>query len=180
MDGKDNESVLAWGARVIAEQAKKTAQAIKDDLTKGTGPSIGREAVKDVRDTVHQVFFGQSEGIGEPGAPLNPLPSEVAEERKEAGATLYGKDSVHGGKAIDPKRLPSPGDVAREKKLYSATTDRGNGQVAEVEPETWRERVLRRRQRSDEDGGNANGGNERAKGRSLPDEQREQDKGRGR
>jgi hypothetical protein len=177
MEGKDNDSVLAWGASVIADQAKKVGQAIKDDLTKGSGPAIGREAIKDVRGTVNQVFFGQAEGVGEPGAPLNPLQSEVAEQRKEGADSLYGKDDVHGGKVIDPKRLPSPAEVAKEKRLYQKPADHGNAQTAAIEPESFTERLMRERRKTDED---ATGQNERAKGRSLPDEQREKDKERGR
>ena len=120
MEGdKSNNSVLAWGASVIADRARAIPHAIKTDLTQGSGPPILREAVKDIRSTIHQVFFGQAEGVGEPGAPLNPLPSEVAELRKEDAASVHGtgKASPY-GKAGKPDRLPSPGEVAREKQLY--------------------------------------------------------------
>lgn len=34
--------------------------------------ALHREAVKDVNSTMHQVFFGQQAGSGEPGTPLVP------------------------------------------------------------------------------------------------------------
>ena len=40
--------------------------ALRDELR-----AMGREAIKDVRNSIHEVFLGQREGPGEPGAPLN-------------------------------------------------------------------------------------------------------------
>ena len=42
--------------------------------------AMAREAVKDVHNTIQQVFFGQSSGHGEPGTPLNPTPQLVTED----------------------------------------------------------------------------------------------------
>lgn len=39
-----------------------------------------REAAKDINNTMHQVFFGQSIGHGESGAPMNPTPQMVTED----------------------------------------------------------------------------------------------------
>jgi hypothetical protein len=47
--------------------------------------AMGREAVKDARETIHQSWFGQGEGRGEPGAPLNPTMQEVTNERETLG-----------------------------------------------------------------------------------------------
>lgn len=64
--------------------------------------AMGREAVKDVRNTVHEVFFGQREGPGEPGAPLNYTQAEISQDRGLVGgyqAMLDGyasRGSVHG------------------------------------------------------------------------------------
>jgi hypothetical protein len=47
--------------------------------------AMGREAVKDVRNTIHEVFFGQREGPGEPGAPLNCTQAEISQDRGLVG-----------------------------------------------------------------------------------------------
>ena len=42
--------------------------------------AMAREAVKDVRGALHEVFFGRPEGPGEPGAPLNPTTALVTDQ----------------------------------------------------------------------------------------------------
>jgi hypothetical protein len=39
--------------------------------------AMAREATKDIRGAIHQVFFGRPEGPSEPGTPLNPTPQIV-------------------------------------------------------------------------------------------------------
>ena len=46
---------------------------------------MGREAIKDVRNTIREAFFGQREGIGEPGAPLNNTQAEISQDRGLVG-----------------------------------------------------------------------------------------------
>lgn len=64
--------------------------------------AMGREAIKDVRNTVHEVFFGQREGPGEPGAPLNYTQAEISQDRGlvdgyQAMLDSYAsRGSVHG------------------------------------------------------------------------------------
>src|SRR5713101_5694525 len=43
--------------------------------------AMGREAIKDVRNTIHETFFGKPEHMAEPGAPLNPTPQETTMDR---------------------------------------------------------------------------------------------------
>ena len=74
--------------------------------------------------------------------------------------------------------LPSPSEIAEEPSPRPSSSNE-TFQTAAIEPETFAEQVIRRRQESNQ-GGDANGDNERLRGRSLPDEQRERDKGRGR
>jgi len=69
---------------------ERFAQWVKDNHEQQ--PSLGaelkamaREAVKDVRDTVNQAFFGQGDGQREPGAPLNPTMQEVTSDRELLG-----------------------------------------------------------------------------------------------
>jgi hypothetical protein len=42
--------------------------------------SLGREAVKDVRGTMNEVFFGHGEHASEPGTPLNPTMQIITSE----------------------------------------------------------------------------------------------------
>lgn len=42
--------------------------------------AMGREAIKDVRSTVNEVFLGSPELGGEPGTPLNPTPQMVTQD----------------------------------------------------------------------------------------------------
>ena len=48
--------------------------------------AMGREAAKDVRDTMFEVFFGHGDGHGEMGTPLNPTPQMVTNDL----GTVYG------------------------------------------------------------------------------------------
>src|SRR5580704_661320 len=68
----------------------RVVQWVKDNHDKQPSFSaevsaMAREAVKDVRETNHQSWFGQTEGRGEPGAPLNPTMQEVTNERETLG-----------------------------------------------------------------------------------------------
>jgi hypothetical protein len=64
--------------------------------------AMGREAIKDVRNTIHETFFGQREGMGEPGAPLNYTQAEISQDRglvdgyKAALDSYAARGSVHG------------------------------------------------------------------------------------
>jgi len=64
--------------------------------------AMGREATKDVRNTIHKVFFGQAEGSGEPGAPLNSTQAEISQDRGLVGGyqamldSYASQGSVHG------------------------------------------------------------------------------------
>jgi hypothetical protein len=59
--------------------------------------AMGREAVKDIRNTGHEVFFGRGEGAGEPGTPLNPTPQIVTDQ-------LEGKTNESGKSTLDDLR----------------------------------------------------------------------------
>ncbi len=48
--------------------------------------AMAREAVKDIRSTVSEVFLGSPELGGEPGTPLNPTPQMVTQDL----GTVYG------------------------------------------------------------------------------------------
>lgn len=97
-------------------------------------------------------------GPQQSATPAVPSPSDIA--RGNTG-------TVHGQQQDDSRAEPSPSDIAR-----------GNGQVLEQE-KTWQEKEIER-EKARQDGNAGNDQNERAKGRSLPDEQKEQEKERGR
>jgi hypothetical protein len=42
--------------------------------------ALGREAVKDIRSTIMETFYGSPELGGEPGTPLNPTPQQVTKD----------------------------------------------------------------------------------------------------
>jgi hypothetical protein len=74
----------------MSNALSKFAEWVKENHT--NQPSLGaelkamaREAVKDIRGTIHQAMFGQPEHMSEPGTPLNPTPQLVT-------ADLTGKE----------------------------------------------------------------------------------------
>jgi hypothetical protein len=105
----------------------------------GSIPAIGREAVKDVRNTIHEFFFGRGERGGEPGTPLNPLFHDIVQARKaheaapdSPAATLppspadlvEREGTVHGQQqstqGVSPVGLDLPADVRAEVKAAGA------------------------------------------------------------
>jgi hypothetical protein len=64
--------------------------------------AIVREAVKDIRQTVHETFFGKPEHASEPGTPLSPTMQEVSADRGVASHyqaildNYASRGSVHG------------------------------------------------------------------------------------
>jgi hypothetical protein len=63
--------------------------------------AMAREAVKDIRESVvEQGWFGQRDGPGEPGTPLNPTPQMVTQDL----GTVYGSYD----KALDSYQQEGP------------------------------------------------------------------------
>jgi len=64
--------------------------------------AMGREAIKDVRGSIHEVFYGKAEGISEIGAPMSPTMQELTMDRDVAGKfgalldQYAARGSVHG------------------------------------------------------------------------------------
>jgi len=103
----------------------------------GSIPAIGREAIKDVRNTMNEFFFGRGERGSEPGTPLNPLFHDIVQARKshEAGpespapalptspADLVERTgSVYGQQGVSPAGLDLPADVLADVKAAEAET----------------------------------------------------------
>jgi hypothetical protein len=75
------EQEAAAKAKLATRQAKVKAEV-------GVLKAMGREMIKDVRSTVMEVFFNQSEKPGELGAPLNQTPQQVTEAVTEKAVDL--------------------------------------------------------------------------------------------
>jgi hypothetical protein len=102
-----NEQQEQQGQEAQRSWAERLKEWIKDNHAQQPAlgaelKAMGREAIKDVRNTVHEVFFGQREGIGEPGAPLNYTQAEISKDRGLVGGyqamldTYASRGSVHG------------------------------------------------------------------------------------
>lgn len=61
--------------------------------------AMGREALKDVRETMFETFFGKGDGPGEMGAPLNPTPQIVTDdlEKGQSFQEMLREASQRGG-----------------------------------------------------------------------------------
>lgn len=135
----------------------------------GSLSGLAREAVKDVQSTFHEAAWGQSPHGHEPGAPLTPLHSDIEKARE-----FYGARSD----------LPSPSEIANGKNFtaaeqgqsYMRGKTQGNQQVAQndipIVPGGFVQREMARQKENE--------GGELPRGRVLPDEQLENDKGRDR
>ena len=64
------EQMLAKRAEWAASQPSLAAEL----------KAMGREAVKDIRGTLHETYFGKPEHAGELGTPLNPTPQMTTQE----------------------------------------------------------------------------------------------------
>jgi hypothetical protein len=72
---------------LLQRGAEKYVEMWKDNFAErqsfaGAVSALAREAIKDVRQTMNEVFFGQGEHMSEPGTPFNPTQIQVT---KEAG-----------------------------------------------------------------------------------------------
>ncbi|WP_437193975.1 hypothetical protein [Planctomicrobium sp. SH527] len=64
------KQMLAKRAEWAAEQPSLSAEL----------KAMGREAIKDIRGTLHQAYFGQPEHMSEMGTPLNPTPQMTTQD----------------------------------------------------------------------------------------------------
>ena len=69
--------------QMLAKRAEWAAQqpSISAELK-----AMGREAIKDVRATLHETYFGQPEHMSEAGSPLNPTAQMITQDL----GTVYG------------------------------------------------------------------------------------------
>lgn len=137
----------------------------------GSLSGLAREMAKDVQNTFHEAAYGHAGPGQEPGAPLTPLHSDI-----ESAREFYS-----------PRQdLPSPSDIihgrnftaAEQGQSYMRGQEQGNFQTAQFDgpspsPAGNLQRELERR-------GQAGDPNGLLRGRVLPDEQMENNKGRDR
>jgi hypothetical protein len=90
------ESPLSEALAAMRQNAKER-RANQPKFTAQMG-ALGREAKKDINNTLMQVFFDQPAGMNEPGSPLSPTQAMVTEDLtgKEVNATkdLINKEAV--------------------------------------------------------------------------------------
>jgi hypothetical protein len=83
-------------------------------LRDGSVAALGREALKDARNTIMEIFFGKGERGGEPGTPFNPLFYDIVAGRN-AHASVFGDgpDDMKGTSSMnnDPNS-PTPSITA--------------------------------------------------------------------
>jgi hypothetical protein len=64
--------------------------------------AMGREAIKDIRQTLNETYFGKPENASEPGTPLSPTMQEVSVDRGVVGQyqamldSYASRGNVHG------------------------------------------------------------------------------------
>lgn len=88
-----NEAFFARAEAIIAHA-----------MVDGTIAAIGRESVKELRDTFHKVFFGEHERGGEIGAPLNPLYGELAEAKEHWQEAMTASEIARDDRPYQPEQ----------------------------------------------------------------------------
>lgn len=167
---------------------------VRSVLRDGSIAALGREAMKDIQATYHDVAFGQPEHAREPGAPLSPLASDIEEARDQHAhgrpspsqiiRDAKGSASVHGEREDVKGQASSPSEIAKGCDAHPPGGGRDGGGVdyAQVEifpkPGGFVERELQRREQNEGNGDGGNDQSELARGRSLADEQRDRTRGR--
>lgn len=66
--------------------AKRAEWAASQPSLSAELKAIGREAIKDIRGTLHETYFGKPEHMAEMGTPLNPTPQMTTQDL----GTVYG------------------------------------------------------------------------------------------
>lgn len=142
-----HDSFFARAEAVIAVISALQHAVMKD----GFIAAAGRQGAGEVGHFLKA--FPDSVQHDEPGTLWHPTQGEVAAARR---------DDVHGNgqnTSLHQENATTPGDSAAESAKPEP-------------PKSFVEREMERRQKNQEDGNADNDQNERAKGRSLPDEQR--------
>src|SRR5207244_13285765 len=88
-----NEQLKQQGQEVKQSWGDRLKQWVQDNHAQQPAlgaevKAMGREAIKDVRNSIHESFFGQREGFDEPGAPLNNTQADISQDRGLVGRSM--------------------------------------------------------------------------------------------
>src|SRR5580704_15008569 len=102
-----NEELRRQGQEPKQSWTERLAQWVQDNHAQQPAlgaelAAMGREAIKDVRGTLMESYFGKPEHASEPGTPLSPTMQEVSVDRGVVGQyqamldSYASRGSVHG------------------------------------------------------------------------------------
>jgi len=102
-----NEQLKQQGQQVKESWAQKLQHWVQDNHAQQPSlgaelAAMGREAIKDMRGTLMESYFGKPEHGSEPGTPLSPTMQEISVNRGVVGQyqavldTYASRGSVHG------------------------------------------------------------------------------------
>src|SRR5260221_13738541 len=102
-----NEQLKQQGQEVTQSWVDRLKAWVQDNHAQQPALSaelaaMGREAIKDIRGTLMETYFGKPEHASEPGTPLSPTMQEVSADRGLVGQyeamldTYASRGSVHG------------------------------------------------------------------------------------
>lgn len=194
-DNEKKASLLERAGTVVGKVIEVTAQKFMGDTAFW---GAARQGIDELGQAI-KAFPDAIQAHAEPGGMFEPLHSDIAASREQyakpdpPSPSQIGKESkatatVHSGHDAGKQQSPSEigkGNAAESPMHGRAEDDNartltpseiGKDRGAEGAEKGWREREMERRQQGDGNGGNNNDQNERAEGRSLGDEQRQQRK----
>ena len=102
-----NEQLQQQGQAIKQSWADRLKQWVQDNHAQQPAlgaelAAMGREAIKDIRGTLMESYFGKPEHASEPGTPLSPTMQEVSADRGLVGQyqamldSYSSRGSVHG------------------------------------------------------------------------------------
>lgn len=193
--GRSNEGAVGMVQAAYSATKSGLSSVVNAATRDGTLAAAWRQGADEIGMALKA--FPESIQVEEPGTILNPTQGEIASARNhdpspasspsaiaKGGAIagyVEGRGMILDSSGLSPSAIakegnsngqsmsagqaqPSPSDIARDR-----------GSVLEQEKKTWAQREDDRRAQAQE-GGADNDQNERAKGRNLPEEQREKER----
>lgn len=125
-----------------SELNRKLIDAYHAFMRDGTVEATARDAIKDARSTIMEVFFGKGERGSEPGMPLNPLFHDIVQARKAHGSANDAgpSSSMEKGPAMPSGDgpHPTPSQVIANPQAYLAQSQsqgQGNAMAMDATPD---------------------------------------------
>jgi hypothetical protein len=95
------------------DHAAKVAASVFHAVNRdGTVPALAREAIVDIRNSMHESFFGKSERGSEAGTPMHPLFHDIVDARNAHEAALSDSHAVQSTVG----HVPTPGEILAEDR----------------------------------------------------------------